>query len=77
MNPKPGIRTTEFWLTAVVNIAGAILALLAAYGLIKQEQIDLWMSVIQSLAVAVIPLALALVNYAYIASRGRVKAGSK
>ena len=24
MNPKPGIKTTEFWLTATVNIAGAI-----------------------------------------------------
>ena len=74
MNLKPGIRTTEFWLTAVVNIAGAILALLAAYGLVKQEQTDLWMSLIQSLAIAVIPLALAIINYAYIESRGKVKA---
>lgn len=74
MNSKPGIKTTEFWITVTVNIAGAILSILAAYGLIKQEYTTLWMSLVQSLAVAVIPLALALVNYAYIDSRGKVKA---
>jgi len=43
-DPKPGIHTTEFWLTAGTNIA-----------------------------VAVIPIALAIINYAYISSRGKVK----
>ena len=74
MEPKSGIRTTEFWLTAVVNIAGAIIAILAAYGLIKEEDTGLWLTLIQSLSVAIIPLALAIVNYAYISSRGKVKA---
>lgn len=74
MEPKSGIRTTEFWLTAVVNIAGAIIAILAAYGLIKEEDTGLWLSLTQSLAIAIIPLALAIVNYAYISSRGKVKA---
>jgi len=77
MDPKPGIHTTEFWITVTINIAGAILALIAAYGLIKQEYVDLWMSLIQSLAVAIIPLALAIVNYAYIDSRGKVKAAAE
>ncbi len=77
MDAKPGIKTTEFWLTAVVNIAGAALALLAAYGLIRQENRALWLALIQALAVAVIPLALALVNSAYINGRARVKTGSK
>ena len=74
MEPKPGIKTTEFWITIVVNLAGAILAILAAYGLIKQENSTLWIALVQSVAVAVIPIALSLVNYAYIESRGRVKA---
>ena len=73
MNQKPGIKTSEFWLTAVVNIAGSVLGILAAYGLVKQEHSSLWLSLINSLAVAIIPLALALVNYAYINGRSRVK----
>ena len=75
MEPKSGIKTTEFWLTAVVNIAGAVLAILAAYGVVARETTDLWLVLIQSLAVAVIPLALAIVNYAYINSRANVKTG--
>jgi len=74
MEPKPGIKTTEFWLTAATNIAGAVIAILAAYGLIKQEHSALWLSLTQSLAVAVVPIALAIINYAYISSRGKVKA---
>ena len=77
MNAKPGIRTTEFWITAVVNIAGAVLAILAARGLVKAEESDLWHTLVQSLAVTVIPLALAIVNSAYIKSRAQVKTGTK
>ena len=73
MEPKPGIKTSEFWITAVVNIAGAIIAIMAAYGLIKSEEQALWLQLVQSLSVAVIPLVLAIVNYAYINSRAKVK----
>ncbi len=76
MNPKSGIHTSEFWLTATVNIAGAVLAVLAAYGYIKAENQELWLSLVQALAVAVIPVVLAIVNYAYIESRGKVKAAA-
>jgi hypothetical protein len=75
MDPKPGIYTTEFWLTAVVNIAGAVIALLAAYGLLREEDGRLWLNLLQALAVAVIPLALAKVNVAYVQSRAVVKGG--
>ena len=73
MEPKPGIKTSEFWITAVVNIAGAVIAIMAAYGLIKSEEQALWLQLVQSLSVAVIPLVLAIVNYAYINSRAKVK----
>lgn len=75
MITKPGIKTTEFWVTAIVNIAGSVLALLAAYGLVKAEETDLWLTLVQSLAVTVIPLSLAIVNSAYIKSRAQVKTG--
>ena len=75
MEPKSGIKTTEFWLTTTANIAGAIIAILAAYGLIRQEESTLWLTLIQSIAVAVIPIALSIINYAYINSRANVKTG--
>jgi len=76
MKPKPGLKTTEFWITAVVNIAGAIITLLAAYGFIRREEQTMWVQLVQSLAVAVVPLVIAIVNYAYIESRGKVKAAA-
>ena len=75
MDTKPGIKTTEFWLTAASNIAGSILAIFAAYGLVKQEETDLWLTLIQSLAITIIPLSLAIINSSYIQSRSQVKTG--
>ena len=75
MDIKPGYRTTEFWLTAIVNMAGAIIAILAGRGLMTSDEGDLWLVLIQSIAVAIIPLALAIVDAAYIQSRGSVKTG--
>ena len=74
MNPTPGIKTSEFWITASVNIAGAIVAILAAYGLITSEEQAVWMRLVQSLAVAIVPLMIAIVNYAYIEGRSKIKA---
>ena len=76
-SPKPGIRTSEFWLTAVANIAGAIIALLAAYGLLREEEGTLWLALLQALAVAVIPLALAYMNGRYIVARAALKRESR
>lgn len=77
MEPKNGIYTTEFWLTAVANVGGALIALLAAYGLLREDEGRLWLNLVQALAVAVIPLALAQINRAYIASRTAVKRGAE
>ena len=76
MDPKPGYKTTEFWITAVANIAGSVIALLAGYGLMKSDEGELWLALAQSLALAVIPLVLAFVNGRYINSRAQVKAAA-
>lgn len=73
MTPKPGIYTSEFWLTAVANICGALLALLAGYRLITQEEGALWLALAQALAAAIVPLALAYTNGRYIDSRAQLK----
>ena len=73
MDPKPGYKTTEFWITAVSNIVGAVIAILAARGLVSQEEGALWLTLIQAIAVAAIPVALAFINGRYINSRAEVK----
>jgi multisubunit Na+/H+ antiporter MnhB subunit len=76
MEPKPGYKTTEFWITAVANIAGTVIALLAGYGMLKAEKGELWLALVQALALAIIPLVLALVNGRYIQARADVKTAS-
>lgn len=73
MSAKPGYKTTEFWITAISNIIGASLAILAARGLLSQEESALWLTLVQSIAIAVIPITLAFINGRYINSRASVK----
>ncbi len=70
---KPGIKTSEFWLTVIVNLAGAIIAIFATRGLVTQEEGALWLDLVEAVAVAVIPVALAYVNGMYIKSRTAIK----
>ena len=70
---RPGIQTTEFWITAFVNIAGAIISILAARGLVSAEEGELWVALVRALVVAVVPIVMAIVSAAYVESRTRVK----
>ena len=76
MPAKPGYKTTEFWVTAVSNIVGAAIAIFAARGLVDPDEGALWLTLVQALAVAVIPVALAFINGRYINSRAEVKAAA-
>jgi multisubunit Na+/H+ antiporter MnhB subunit len=73
---KQGYKTTEFWLTAVVNIAGAVIAILAGYGIVKGEEGELWLALFEALALAIVPLVMAFVNGRYINARAAVKTAS-
>lgn len=61
-DPKPGYRTTEFWLT----LATAVVGLLIGYGILTRAEAQLWLA----LAAALIP-ALPVGTYAI--SRALVK----
>lgn len=63
MNPKPGYKSTEFWLTVAAQVVG----LLAASGAIAGE--SSW-----GRLVGLAGMILAQLGYTY--SRGMVKAGS-
>ena len=71
---KSGYKTTEFWLTAVVNIAAAVVAILAARGLLSNQEGELWLALVQAIAVAVAPLVMGVVTTAYTQARAKVKA---
>lgn len=70
---KQGYKTTEFWITAAANIAAAVIAVLAGYGIVKSEEGELWLALVQALALAVVPLVMAFVNGRYINARAAVK----
>ena len=70
---KSGYKTTEFWLTAVVNIAAAVVAILAFRGLMSPQEGDLWVKLVQAIAAAVAPLVMGVVTAAYTNSRAKVK----
>ncbi len=73
MDVKTGFKTSEFWITAVVSIAAAVIGILAARGLVSSEEQSLYLALVQSLAVVVAPLVIALVTGKYIDSRAEVK----
>ena len=57
---KSGIKTTEFWITTAVNVVAAVIAVLAARGMIAQEESELYVVLAQSIAVAVAPIVMAI-----------------
>ncbi len=72
---KSGVKTSEFWIASIVNIAAAVIAILAGRGLVASEEGDLYVVLVQSIAVAVAPIVMAFVTGKYIDSRATVKNG--
>ncbi len=72
---KTGFKTSEFWITAAVNIVAAVVAILAARGLVVQQEAELWVVLAQALATAIAPIVMAIVTTSYVNSRAQVKAG--
>ena len=69
-NVKPGYKTTEFWLTGLTAVAGAIVAVLVSYGVLSTDEGQMWLKLI----VAVVPLAFAAYSVGkYSESRASVK----
>jgi len=71
---KPGIKTSEFWITAIVNIVTAILAILAVRGMVTDQEAELWVQLSRALVAAAAPVVIAYTTGQYAASRAEVKA---
>jgi hypothetical protein len=72
---KPGFKTTEFWVTAIVNIVTAVMGLLAVRGLVTAQEGDLYIALASAVVAAIAPLVLAYTTARYAQTRAQVKTG--
>ncbi len=70
---KPGFKTTEFWIVAVVNIITAVIGILAIRGLVTAQEGDLYIALGSAVVAAVSPLVLAYTATRYAQTRAQVK----
>jgi len=70
---RNGLLTTEFWVTAIVNVVAAIVAIIAARGLITQEEGELWVILAQSMIMLVAPIVMAYTTVRYTQARTDLK----
>ena len=73
---KTGFKTSEFWITAIVNVIAAVIAILGVRGLVSAEEGDLYVALASAVASAVAPLVMAFVTGRYINARATVKAAN-
>lgn len=68
-----GVKTTEFWLTAIGSLVAAVVPLLIAYGLLDEQQGQLWAGLVMAVAAVVVPVVIGSMVKAYAAGRTEVK----
>jgi hypothetical protein len=74
----PGHRTTEFWLTAAVNVAAPIVSLLVLRQVITADEGDLWLQIIAATAGTLIPLiAMMYTTRVYTQARTELKSAER
>lgn len=73
MNIKPGIKTTEFWMTTAANIVNAAVALLVVYGVLTREEADLWAVLVMAIAAAIAPVVIGVTTRSYNEGRVQIK----
>ena len=65
MTPKPGLKTTEFWVTMIIIIAWSIVG-----GLVVAFPTEMWVTIV---SIVVGGIVSALTGVGYIISREKVK----
>lgn len=73
MEIKDGKQTSEFQMTAVVNVVNAVAMLLIMYGVLTQETAAAWVKAITAVLMLVLPLASALMTKEYTRGRTAIK----
>jgi len=65
MNVKSGYKTSEFWITVVTSLFGA----LVLAGVLTQEEATEWMAIFAPVLLLIVPQVF------YVVSRAKVKSG--
>lgn len=73
---KPGIRTSEFWIAAIVDVVAAVMGILAIRGLVSPEEGNLYVVLASAIVAAVAPIVMAFTTGKYIQGRALVKAAA-
>lgn len=68
-------KTPEFWTMAIVNIASAIVAILATRGLLSAEEGQLWVQLVAALATPIALIVIGIVTKQYLAGQTAVRTG--
>lgn len=68
-----GVKTSEFWLSLIAQVVGAVIPFLVLYGVLTNEEGMAWQSLIVALATLLVPLVLALVAKGYTDNRTMLK----
>lgn len=68
-----GVKTSEFWITLIAQVAGAVIPLLILYGVINQEQGAAWQALVMAMAAVFVPLILGWVANSYTSKRTQLK----
>lgn len=75
MQPKPGIKTSELWITVAVNLIGVFMLIAVAAGLFSEDVAGELERALNAIVAVIVPIVLAYVNGQYIKSRTAVKTG--
>ena len=67
------IKTPEFWVTVVTNIVAAVVAILAARGILSAEEGELWVALASAVVLPVALLVIGQVNKSYIQAQSAVR----
>ena len=70
---KNGVFTTEFWVTVIVNVVAATVALLAAYGLLTEKEGEVWVELARALVLMIAPIVMAYTSVRYTQARTNLK----
>ncbi len=69
-------NTSEFWVTAFVNVVMAVVAILAARGVVSNEEGELWVQLAATIAAVVAPLVMGWVSKSYVEGRQALREAS-
>ena len=73
---KPGWKTSEFWVTNIVNVVTAVVGILAVRGLVTAEEGNLYVVLASAIVATVAPIVIGLNTRSYNQGRALVKSSA-